>query len=400
MKATLSVCCMANSPGPFLRAALAPLRELADEIVIAAGGPLSEDDLRYYGEIADKLYSIEFEFVERHLAWLYAQCSGDWILRLDGDEIPSPELIAEVRAATEERGLNSLIFARRNLFPTIGTYIAQEPWYPDFQVRMVRNDGSLRFSGLTHSAAERVLPARMTEAAIYHLPFVLSALDERRARAGRYERFRPGLVAPTGLPANAALLPESLPNLLTAAVPGEHRQLIETVLSASGPAHGTSERVTVSLAEMDAHWSGRTLDESAYRASITVLGATVPLAPEENRPFYFQVRNEGSERWGWDPAVGPHLHVVHRFLQEDGTAVDDWRPSFFTEWIGPGCTTIVPAHVQAPSLPGRYRLDIRVRHAPQERLFGTAEAPTLDVRPGGAWGSLGALDGARATPDR
>lgn len=386
-EATLSVCCLANAPGPFLKAALAPVREIADEVVIAVGGSISDEDLSCYQEIADRLYSIEFEFVERHIAWLHAQCRGDWILRLDGDEIPSSEMVAEVLAARDDRRLSCVLFARRSLFPTVESYIGQEPWYPDFQVRMVRNDGSLRFSGLTHSAAERTMPARTVEAPIYHLPFILSDVEARRARAACYEQFRPGLIAPTGLLANDALLPEDRPSLITSPVPKEHVRHIEKVLLAAEQACGSTcaRAVPVSLAETDAFWANRVMAESAYHARIEVIGAPVPLAPGESRPFYFRVCNEGSETWGWDPSIGPYVHVVHRLLDGGHNPVGEWCPSFFTEWVKPGTATIVPAHVEAPADPGRYLLEIKIRHSPEERLFGSAQEVELIVRPGGAW---------------
>lgn len=388
-RASLSVCCLTNSPGPFLKAALAPVREIADEVVIALGGAVSDEDLSCYQEIADRLYSIEFKFVERHLAWLHAQCRGDWILRLDGDEIPSPEMISEILAAKDDRLLNCVLFARRNLFPTIESYIFQEPWYPDFQVRLVRNDGSLRFSGLTHSSAERTMPARAVEAPIYHLPFILSDVETRRARAARYEQFRPGLIAPTDLPANDALLPEDRPSLITSPVPKEDVKHIEAVLSAAeqkcGSTCARTCAVPVSLAETDAFWAGRVVAEFAYHARIEVIGAFVPFAPGERRPFYLRVRNDGDETWGWDPSIGPYLHVVHRLVDQRGAPMDEWRPSFFTEWVRPGMTTIVPATLDVPSEPGSYRLEVKIRHSPEERLFGSAQEVELIVRPGGAW---------------
>jgi hypothetical protein len=383
-RSSLSVCCLANAPGPFLRAALEPLREIADEIVIAAGGPVAEEDLQCYGDVADLVFSIEFAFVERHLAWLHEQCRGDWILRLDGDEIPSPEMIQEVLAAKNDRRLSSVLFARRTLFPTIERYIVQEPWYPDFQVRMVRNDGSLRFSGLMHSAAERTMPARMVEAPIYHLPFILGSVEERRARAERYEQLRPGLVAPTGLPANDALVPEILSEPVTAEVPIEDQHLLQSVLSAAGPARGVTEVLSVTLPTMDSLWAGRALPAGALRASISLLGTPVPFYPGERRPVYFKVHNLGTERWGWDPSIAPYLHVVHRVVSPEGTPLDDWRPSFFTEWVKPGMQTVIPGHVDAPSEPGLYRLEVRLRHAP-DHLFGESPEVELEVTAEGAW---------------
>lgn len=383
-RTTLSVCCIANSPGPFLKAALSPLREIADEVLIAAGGPVSEFDLRHYAEVADQLFSIEFDFTERHLGWLHAQCRGDWILRLDGDEVPSPDMLSEVQRARDERRLGSVLFARRHPFPSVESYIVQEPWYPDFQVRMVRNNGSLRFSGLMHSAAERILPARMVEAPLYHLPFILGSLEQRRMRAERYEARRPGLLGPSKLPANTALLPETLPGLVTAPIPSEHRREIDIALAACGPAQTSSAPRAVSLEETDRFWSQRAVPESAYRASILLVGTPVPLCPAERRALYFRVRNEGSELWGWDASIGPYFHVVHRLVDSGGAPVDDWQPSFFTEWVQPGATTIVPGHIDAPAESGRYLLEVKVRRAP-ERLFGDFQCLQLVVRPEGAW---------------
>ncbi len=391
--ATLSVCCIANVPGPFLRAALEPLREVADEVVIATGGSVPEDDLMQYAEVADRLFSLEFEFIERHLAWLHAQCRGDWILRLDGDEIPSPEMLAEVSAMRRDRSVNGVLFARRNLFPTVASYISQDPWYPDFQLRLVRNDGALRFGGTVHSGPELSLPARFVEAPIYHLPFICADVEERRNRARRYEMLSPGLIAPTCLAANRMELPESLSPLHVSLVPQADRVLIESVLSAPPGPVGTrgTQIVHVPIAVTDALWAGRTFPESAYRARIEVIGTAAPLSPAERRPFHFRVRNDGTECWGWDPSVGPFVHVVHRLMNEAGEPVEDWVPSFFTENVEPGAATIVPASVDAPAETGRYRLEVRIRHAP-DRLFGRADDEVeLLIRAGGAWGSEGPL---------
>ncbi len=381
---TLSVCCVANTPGPFLRAALAPLREIADEILIAAGGTVSNGDLACYGEVADAVFAIEFDFIERHLPWLHAQCRGDWILRLDGDEIPSPEMLAQVLAAKGDDRINSVLFARRHPFPTVAQYIVQEPWYPDFQVRMVRNDGSLRFSGMLHSSAERTPPSRITEACIYHLPFILGDASIRLTRADRYERLRPGLLAPTGLDIAGALLPEKLAGLMTVRIPDHHRHLLEAVLDESRASTLPGDATAVSLEEMDAFWAGRVLQASAYRASISLIGTPAPFGPGESRPVYFLVRNDGDELWGWDPSIGPYLHLVYRLVREGKGEIEDWRPAFFTEWVRPGSSTIVPTQVDVPTEPGRYLLEVKIRHAPG-RLFGDSQEIRIVVRSGGAW---------------
>ena len=91
---SLSVCCLTDAPGPQIREMLEPLRGVADEIVIAADQRVDSADVAVYEAVADRVLRCEFEFLEAHLAWLHGECSGDWILRLDGDEQASPELIA------------------------------------------------------------------------------------------------------------------------------------------------------------------------------------------------------------------------------------------------------------------------------------------------------------------
>jgi hypothetical protein len=387
---TLSVCCLTNAPGPLVRGALEPFREIADEIVIAAGGRVAGEDLQCYGEVADVLFHIEFDFMERHLAWLHAQCGGDWILRLDGDEIPSAAMVAEVGRAKDDRSISSVFFARRHPFPTPERYIVQEPWYPDFQARMVRNDGTARFSGLLHTAAERTLPARLVAAPLYHLSLIAADYEERRARAERYEQLRPGLIGPGGLPSNDALLPERLAELRTAPTPAADRELVEAVMSAerppAGPVVGPVRRVA--LAEMDPLWANRPIPHTAYHARLEVIGEAVPFAPGEQRPMYFRVCNEGSETWPWDGSVGPHIHLIHRVVDPKGGYEGDWQPALFTEWVSPAATTVVPAIVVAPAVPGSYRLEAKLRHAPLEHVFGVAATVDVVVREGGAWGAL------------
>src|SRR5580693_586792 len=84
---------MTADPASRVAAILEPLRPYAEEIVIAADARVEEATLAQYAAVADRLFRIEFRFPERHMAWLHAQCRGDWILRLDGDEVPSEAFV-------------------------------------------------------------------------------------------------------------------------------------------------------------------------------------------------------------------------------------------------------------------------------------------------------------------
>src|SRR5207244_3087791 len=120
--------------------------------------------LGHYARAADQLFRIEFvDFVERALPWLHAQCTGDWILRVDGDEILSPALVAQVRDLIAERGVVQYYLPRRWLFPDFGHWLHEWPWWPDYQNRLVRNDGGLWVPGICHTVNAPRLPARYLE---------------------------------------------------------------------------------------------------------------------------------------------------------------------------------------------------------------------------------------------
>ena len=113
----LSVCCLTGDPGPRVAALLAPLREVADEIVVAADSRAGQDDLDAYAAACDRLLRIEYQLYERHLAWLHAQCRGDWILRIDGDECSRRRWWRQLPELIRRRDVHQYVMPRRWLYP-------------------------------------------------------------------------------------------------------------------------------------------------------------------------------------------------------------------------------------------------------------------------------------------
>ena len=88
-------------------------RGIADEILVAVddrAGPGVEAAL---AAVADRVIRYPYaEPVDRPLAWLHAQCSGDWVLTIDDDEIPSQALL-DVVARTGKANATSRITGSR-----------------------------------------------------------------------------------------------------------------------------------------------------------------------------------------------------------------------------------------------------------------------------------------------
>ncbi len=116
----LSICCLTTKPGR-AAAALAPLRPIADEIVVAADVSGGERDLTPLGAVADRVFEIEIDtFPEQAMAWLHAQCSADWVMRVDDDEVLGASLLEQLPELTQARDVVQYWIARRWLYPDSG----------------------------------------------------------------------------------------------------------------------------------------------------------------------------------------------------------------------------------------------------------------------------------------
>ena len=270
---TLSVLCPTRDSGERIRALLEPLREVADEIVVAVDSRVDPDLLGDHAAVADRLLRFELGPADGALAWLHEQCTGDWVLTIAGDEVASPELVAALPELVSSRSVLQYWFPVRWLFPDADHWLRELPWYPDFHNRLVRNDGTLRFPGVAHSGAAAAMPARYLEEPIYHLDLILHTEQQRRAKAERYERATPGLTAPGGGSLNEQYyLPERRAEWRLELVPDTDRSAIGRVLAARPRGHPPyAPLAPVRWAEIERLWAERPLAQSAYRGRIESL---------------------------------------------------------------------------------------------------------------------------------
>jgi hypothetical protein len=390
---SLSVCLITADPPARLAAILEPLRALADEIVIAADSRVDEETLAGYETLADKLFTIEFVQSERHLAWLYAQCRGDWILGLDGDEVLSRALLTRLPTLLASRRVRQFWIPVMWLYPDADHSLASMPWSQGFINRLVRNDGALRVRGLQHLHAEPASPCEYIEEPLYHLELLISDEQSRRDKAVRYELARPQLLAPGGGRINEAFyLPELRQSLELRPVAQEDRGAIARALedrskdpsarSNGQPVAGAANRrPLISLEEMDRMWEGRAVGPDAYRASIEPRDPTLSLAPSERLSVFFRVCNEGSERWPADLDESPQIRLSYRWLHPDMSVHTEAGPrSPFPRALAPGEGVLTPLQVDAPAVDGDYVLEVDVVHE-HVRWFDCACRVPVRVQP-------------------
>lgn len=142
----LSVAIITFNEEENLERTLAPLKGLADEIIVldsfsgdktveiarAAGCKLFQEP--WPGHIAQKNSAL-------------GKCSGEWILSLDADEVLTPQMVETVRAAIgqTDTAVSGYLLNRRTFY--LGRLL-KHAWQPDYKLRLVRRDKKPLWSGM------------------------------------------------------------------------------------------------------------------------------------------------------------------------------------------------------------------------------------------------------------
>jgi hypothetical protein len=347
---SLSVNCMTRGPADRVAALLGLFRSVADEVVVAVDDRAGEEVEAALASAADRLLRYPYEEpVDRPLAWIHAKCSGDWVLTIDDDEIPSQALLDALPGLAAARDVTHYWLPRRWLYPTPDRYLDARPWRPDYQPRLVLNDTRvLSFTPETHVPVKAIGPSRYLEQPLYHLDTVLNSLTAREAKAERYERLHPGKRV-AGRPLNEAFyLPEHR-DPPTRDVPPEDLVLIADVLAAPTPTPVVPRVEAGTREEIDRYWSGSALQD--YDARLSLVEDVPPLRSGVLETVDVRVENLGAETWRW----GGDVRLGSRWRAGNTGVEGEHRP--LPGDVEPGAGEIVPLPL-VPPLPGSWTLEI------------------------------------------
>lgn len=181
------------------------LRNIADllgaRLVIGADGQAAADLCEPY---ADRLLVQRSQgYLESVINQAVECCQGEYVLRIDDDELPSMGMVEWLQSGAFVTW-DAWLFARMNLWGDGRVFVANDPLWPDMQMRLARRELSGGWCGI-HSrcpAAERAVFSRQV---IVHYKFLVRSMAEREQMAARYDALRPG--AGSG-PYRAYTLPE------------------------------------------------------------------------------------------------------------------------------------------------------------------------------------------------
>jgi hypothetical protein len=380
---SLSVCCLTNDRPAVVAAMMAMFRPVADELVVAVDHRVDPRRLAPLLAVADRVVRFEYAGTpERARPWLVASCTGDTVLMIDGDEVPSQALLAVLPDLVADRQPEQFRLARRWLFPDERTWLAERPWFPDLQRRVVRSGPRLDFDLRFHGGVREAFPNRIVMEPIYHLACVTRSLGDRRRVARAYDAARPGLEAVGGGPMNATLYaPEHFATRRPRETPAADVAALRDVLLAVDPpdAAGPLDVPVIGAAEIDRHVPADPLEAQGYLAALRVAEVDLRTDPGNDTHLLVEITNTGRAPIPRDDVAGAQVRVVARLTHpEPGRVPGWWARTPLPCDIPPGAGRVVEVVVPVPDHPGRYGVEVDLINE-RARLFGALATAELIV---------------------
>jgi hypothetical protein len=382
---SLDVVCVTRDDPARVAAIIGDLAPFTSDVLLAVDRRVPVETLGPYAALTDRVHRFDAHRgadVARN--WLLDRSAAEWALVIDGDEVVSDALVRtlpELLAAD----VGQHVIARRWCYPTVDTWLGEQPWWPDFQVRLLRRARwrPRRFGVLPHEGVRVLPPVSFQLAPIYHLDAVISSRDERVAKAAAYERLRPGIISPGGDALNATLfVPEDHPVLPLRATPAVDVDRLCRVLEAVRSASGTGalpDVVDIDDRELDAYFPELARPDDDYRAGLAPVDQELRLAPGEVWNLYLEVENRGTQPFPGGGIGDARIALSYRMVDRHGQLVVSEGPRTpLPAPLAPGARAIAPMRVDAPAEPGPYVVHVDLVHD-GARWFGATVAVPLWV---------------------
>lgn len=174
----------------------ADMRSVVDELVAFVDEDRAAPDLHAKLTKLDAriLNTRAPEFYRADFGAMVAACRGDWLLKIDYDEELSPEWHDRRWREVVEQSEFTHFWSPRRWLTAPDKFIACEPWWPDRQLRLFRNQpAEITFPTQLHDTMQMNGPGGyLRTLAIHHHDLRLASRAAREAKAAAYEQQRPG----------------------------------------------------------------------------------------------------------------------------------------------------------------------------------------------------------------
>jgi glycosyltransferase involved in cell wall biosynthesis len=159
----------------------------ADEILVvdSFSTDATLDICREYGA---RIIQHEYVNSAKQKNWAIPQCSNDWILQIDSDEILEPGAQEEICARIARAPLEVHAFALPRKNHILGQWIRTGNLYPDLQTRLFRRDAG-RFEDKEVHAHIQV-PGRIEILKHHVLHYGMTSFSKQLSNLDRYSRYQ------------------------------------------------------------------------------------------------------------------------------------------------------------------------------------------------------------------
>jgi polysaccharide pyruvyl transferase WcaK-like protein len=339
----LSVVMFTGGAAGVVARTLERVRPVAHEIVVAVDERVPLDHLGPLERVADQVVRAEFVYpLEANLRWLHGLATGDWVLRLDSDDVVSDGLLALLGTPGWDLGITHAYLQYRWLWGSPDQVLDQAPWWPDPVLRLIRNQpGLARFPHGAHEVAEVAGCSRLFDVGLYHLDLLLHDGPSRAAKATAYEHQNPGHRTDRGWSVSTTYyVPERMvPPPTTATVPPGDAAAIASVLAGLDADLAPASPALRDAAVVRA--ADRTNPPPDDRTVAVRVLDHEPIATVEGRSAVVSVgvRNIGDRTL--DPDAEPADQVGGRFIDNGGFQTGFELRAPFPGPIPPGQETVV-----------------------------------------------------------
>jgi hypothetical protein len=176
-----------------LQAVIANLQQFADRVIVYIDARSTDDSWNVARMMGVEVISEipEGGMPEGAFADCVARLNTDWLLHLDDDELLGPDFVARL-----PRLLHNNIgwrFPRYHVYPDEGQYITSQPYYPDFQMRLIpRKLWNDNFGWPVRAHVSPAWPCSFATCGLFHYKFLLHSREDREARMAQWIANWPG----------------------------------------------------------------------------------------------------------------------------------------------------------------------------------------------------------------
>ena len=364
----LSVCCLTSGRHPERLASILTLfAPVADEVVVAVEEPRVLETHAALGGVADVVLSFPPTHPsDRPIPWLFGSCRGRWIFNVDDDEVPSAALLEMLPAVAARDDITHAWVARRWLYPTTATYLAEAPWNTEFQLRLLLADPRFtQFSDVFHRPVIAHGPGLYLDGVLWHLDNAITSVARRRSKAEAYELERPGMRISGRSHNHALYVPELAPEPRLAPVPRDELDVVERVIAGGGGLvrHDPPRLLYASAEDVDAAWPGASDRLATLRGQIWAPAPPAAMRERVQETVDVSITNESNVTWRWGKDARPAVWLAYSW-RRDGEPVHEPTAlrTVLPADLEPGATQLVPMHVVPPAGAGRYELRLELVH--------------------------------------